>query len=113
MTTAALDAKLWYWQRISAMVLAVCVIVHLGVIVYATRGGLTATELLGRTRGNGLFAAFYVTFVTACAIHVPIGLSAIAREWLGWRRRASFVLAAIIAAIVLALGVRAVYAVTA
>ena len=113
MTAAALDAKLWYWQRISAMALAVCVIVHLGVIVYATRGGLTAAELLGRTRGNGLFAAFYVTFVAACAIHVPIGLATIAREWFGWRRRASLVLAAIIAAIVLALGVRAVYAVTA
>ena len=27
---AIAEAKRWYWQRISAMVLAVCVLVHLG-----------------------------------------------------------------------------------
>jgi fumarate reductase subunit C len=107
-----LDARLWYWQRISAIVLAACVIVHLGVIVYAARGGLSAAELLGRTRGNGLFAAFYVAFVVACAVHAPIGLSAIAREWLSWHRRASFALAGAFGTIILALGLRAVYAVT-
>ena len=75
MTAAALDARLWYLQRISAMVLAVCVIVHVGAIVYATRGGLTAAEPLGGTRGNALFAVFKVAFVAACAIHVPVGLA--------------------------------------
>lgn len=94
------------------MVLAVCVIVHLAVIVYAAHGGLSAAELLGRTRGNGLFAAFYVAFVVACAVHVSIGLAAIAREWLGWRRRASLAFAGASGVIVLTLGLRAVYAVT-
>ena len=46
------QARRWYWQRISAMVLALCVLVHLGVMIYAVRGGLSAAEILGRTRGN-------------------------------------------------------------
>ena len=37
----ATQAKLWYWQRISAMLLAAFVVVHLVTLVYAVRGGLT------------------------------------------------------------------------
>ncbi len=81
------DAKLWYWQRLSAMVLAVCVFVHLGTMIYAVRGGLTAAEILGRTKGNWLWGAFYLVFVLAAAIHVPLGLRAIINEWFGWRGR--------------------------
>ena len=50
------------------------------------RGGLTATAILGRTHGNWGFALFYAVFVIACAVHVPVGLANIAREWLGPRR---------------------------
>ena len=50
-------------QRMSAMVLALCVVVHLGGMIYAVRGGLTAAEILGRTRGNWAFGAFYAVFV--------------------------------------------------
>ena len=111
MTRAVAEAKLWYAQRVSAMVLALCVVVHLGVIVYAARGGLNAAELLGRTRGNLAFALFYVTFVIACAVHVPIGLNAIAREWLGWRDRGASAGAVIFSVVILVLGLRAIYAV--
>ena len=48
--TAALQARLWYWQRVSAMVLALCVVVHLATIVFAVRGGLSAGEILARTK---------------------------------------------------------------
>jgi fumarate reductase subunit C len=60
------------------------VIVHLITIIYATRGGLTGAEILARTRGSTAWLAFYVVFVLAVAVHVPIGLRAIATEWLGW-----------------------------
>ncbi|MBJ7504081.1 MAG: hypothetical protein JHC68_08425, partial [Polynucleobacter sp.] len=63
------QAKLWYLQRISAMVLGICVAIHLAIIFYAIRGGLTAGEILGRTQGNWLFAIFYEIFVLACFIH--------------------------------------------
>ena len=46
------QAKRWYWQRISAMVLALCVLVHLAIMIYAVRGGLSAQEILARTRGE-------------------------------------------------------------
>jgi succinate dehydrogenase subunit C len=111
MTAAATQAKLWYFQRISAMVLALCVVIHLAVIVYASRGGLTAAELLGRTRGNVAFGAFYALFVVACAVHVPIGLKTIAEEWLGWRGRSVAFAAALFGIGLLAMGLRAVYAV--
>ena len=109
--SAAAQAKLWYWQRLSAMVLAVCVIIHLVMIVYASRGGLTAADILARTRGNAPFAAFYLVFVVACAVHVPIGLKAIAVEWLGWRERSASIAAVVIALTLLGMGLRAVYAV--
>jgi fumarate reductase subunit C len=91
----------------------VLVAVHLAVIVYAVRGGLTAEEILGRTRGSIGVAAFYALFVLACAVHVPIGLSAIAREWLGWRQRSADAAALAFAALIAIAGLRAVYAVVA
>jgi succinate dehydrogenase hydrophobic anchor subunit len=59
------QAKRWYWQRISAMVLALFVLVHLAVMVYAVRGGLSAAEILGRTHGSWAFGSFYAVFVIA------------------------------------------------
>ena len=111
--TAIAQARRWYWQRISAMVLALCVLVHLVVIVYAVRGGLSAAEILGRTRGNWGFAAFYSVFVLACAVHVPVGLTNIAREWWGLGERSAVWLARVFAVVLLAAGLRAVYAVVA
>jgi fumarate reductase subunit C len=40
--SARAETRLWIAQRASAVVLAVCVVVHLIVIVYAMRGGLSA-----------------------------------------------------------------------
>jgi len=105
------ETRLWIAQRASAAVLALCVVVHLVVIIYAMRGGLSAAEILGRTRGNVSWAAFYTVFVLAAAVHAPIGLRTIAMEWLGWRGR-SLSIAVHLAVVALAvLGFRAVWAV--
>jgi fumarate reductase subunit C len=80
MNQGVLQAKLWYAQRISAMVLGICVAVHLVIIFYAIRGGLSAQEILGRTQGNVLFAVFYEIFVLACFVHAPIGMANILQE---------------------------------
>ncbi len=111
MNSSMTQARLWYWQRMSAMLLALCVALHLVTLVYAVRGGLTAAEILARTQGNLPFAVFYLVFVAAVAVHAPIGLARIAEEWLGWRGSASMALAGTFAAILLALGLRAVWAV--
>ncbi len=107
------QAKRWYWQRISAMVLALCVLVHLAVMIYAVRGGLSAAEILGRTQGNWGFAAFYTVFVVACVVHVPVGLSNIAVEWWNLGERAALWLSRAFGLLLLVMGLRAVYAVVA
>jgi fumarate reductase subunit C len=66
-------------------VLALCVAVHLATVIFAVQGGLSAAEILGRTRGNTAWLAFYLVFVAAVAVHAPIGLRAIFTEWLKWR----------------------------
>jgi fumarate reductase subunit C len=108
---AIAQARRWYWQRISAMVLALCVLVHLGVMVYAVRGGLTAAEILGRTQGNWAFGTFYAVFVLACAVHVPVGVANIAREWWGLGERAARGLSLALALLLVLMGLRAVVAV--
>ena len=110
-TLAIAQARRWYWQRISAMVLAICVLVHLVVIVYAVRGGLSAAEILGRTRGNWAFGTFYAVFVVASAVHVPVGIANIAREWAGLGERAALWLGRAFALLLLVMGLRAVVAV--
>ena len=79
------ETLLWLAQRASAAILAVCVVVHLGTMIYAIRGGLTAAEILGRVRGSAGWGLFYWVFVVALAIHAPLGLRTVARELSGWR----------------------------
>jgi succinate dehydrogenase subunit C len=105
------SAKLFAAQRLSAFVLAAAVAVHLAIILYAARGGLTAAEILARTHGNVAFLLFYGLFVIAVAIHAPIGLRSILREWTPWRGRSLDVALVLFAALLLALGFRAVFAV--
>jgi fumarate reductase subunit C len=98
-------------QRASAFVLALAVTVHLGTILYAVRGGLTAADILGRTRGNFWFLLIYGMFVIAVAIHAPIGLRNVLREWTRWRHRSLDLALALFAFLLLVLGLRAVLAV--
>ena len=102
------ETLLWMLQRASAAVLALCVMVHLATMVYAIRGGLSAAEILGRTRGSYGWLAFYSLFVLACAVHVPIGLRAVLTEWFKWRSGARDLALAAFAALIAALGMRAV-----
>ncbi len=109
--SARTETRLWIAQRASAAVLALCVVVHLVVIVYAMRGGLSAAELLGRTRGNVGWAAFYTLFVLAAAVHAPIGLRTVLMEWGGSRGRSLAVAVALVGVALAVVGLRAVWAV--
>ena len=110
--SARSETRLWIAQRATAALLALCVLVHLITMTVAVQGGLTASEILGRTRGNVGWAAFYGLFVLAVAIHAPIGLRTVAGEWLQWRGRAADACCVAIGALLLVLGARAVAAVT-
>ena len=74
--------ELWLFvaQRASAMVLAPLVLIHLGTMIYAIQGGLTAAEILGRTQGSGFWATIYGLFVAAAAVHAAIGLRTVLGE---------------------------------
>jgi fumarate reductase subunit C len=102
------EAWLWMIQRASAAVLALCVLAHLATMIFAVRGGLTAAEILGRTRGSIAWAAFYGTFVIAVALHAPIGLRAMFGEWFGWHGRSMEMAMILFAALLGALGFRAI-----
>lgn len=111
MSDVVSQARRWYWQRMSAMVLALCVIGHLAVMVYAVRGGLTGQEILARTRGEWGVALFYGVFVVATAVHVPLGLARIGEEWGGFGPALTRGLMWAAGLLLLVLGLRAVYAV--
>jgi fumarate reductase subunit C len=108
---AVWTARLLLAQRATAAVLAFAVTIHLATIIYAARAGLNAGEILGRTRGNAPFLAFYSLFIIAASIHAPIGLRNIFREWANWRGRSLDLAMIALSLSLLALGFRAALAV--
>ena len=106
--SARTETSLWIAQRLSAAVLALCVVVHLVTMTYAIRGGLSAAEILSRTQGSVGWLAFYTLFVVAVTVHVPIGLRAAFTEWFGWRGRSRDVALVALALALAILGMRAV-----
>jgi fumarate reductase subunit C len=110
-STARFETWLWIAQRASAALLALCVLVHLFTIMYAVRHGLSGAAILGRTRGNHAWLAFYALYVLAIAVHAPIGLRALCQEWLGWRNASLNWFIAAIALALFAFGLRAGWAV--
>lgn len=107
-----LDLRLYMLQRLTAVIMAPLVLIHIAVIIYAIQGGVTADEILGRTRGSLVWALFYGSFVLAVSIHGAIGLRVIVHETLKLRDRALSVLTWAVFLGLLTLGARAVYAVT-
>lgn len=113
MNRQAWQRQAWWMQRLSAMVLACCVVVHLATMIYAVRGGLSASEILQRTQGSWLFGIFYGLFILGCAVHVPIGVTNIAEEWFGIRGLKSILLGQVFTWAILVLGGRALWGVIA
>lgn len=108
MARAPLEARLWLLQRASGTVLAVCVAVHLVTMILAVRGGLTAAEILARTRGSMAWLCFYGVFVAAVAFHAPLGLRSIVGEWTPWRGRSLDMMLMVFAFVLLVAGWRAI-----
>ncbi len=107
------ETRLWFLQRLTALILAPLVIGHLAMIIYAVRGGLSAAEILGRTQGNMGWAAFYGIFVIAVAVHGSIGVRNVLREWAGLKGPVLNRICLGLAAVLVVLGLRAVWAVSA
>ena len=108
-----MEARLFALQRASAVLLAPLVVVHLGLIVYAVRGGLSAAEILARTQGSVGWALFYGLFVLAASVHAPIGVRNVLAEWTRWRGPSLDAAMLVLAGVLMTLGLRAVWAVVA
>ncbi len=106
-----MERRLFVLQRLTALVLAPLVLVHLGLVLVAIRGGLTAAEILARTQGSVGWALFYGLFVVTVAVHAPIGVRNVLREWTGLPRGAVDLLALGFGVLLLGVGLRAVWAV--
>lgn len=106
--------ELWLYvvQRLTAMILAPLVLLHLGVILYAIQGGLTGEEILARTQGSLGWMLVYGLFVLSAGLHGAIGLRGIVREMLGWHGPSLNLAALAFAVGLIWLGLRAVGAVT-
>ena len=106
-----MSLPLYLWQRLTAAVMAPLVLVHVAVIFYASRKGLSAGDILGRTRGSLMWASFYGAFVAAAALHAAIGVRNVLIEWspLGEGRAGMF--STLFGFLLLVLGLRAVVAV--
>jgi fumarate reductase subunit C len=98
-------------QRGTAMLMVPLIITHLALIIWAVQGGLSAEEILSRTRGSIIWASFYGLFVFAAAIHAGIGVQTILREWTPLGRLASANIGHVFILTLWLLGARAVYAV--
>lgn len=107
-----LDLRLYMAQRITALLMAPLVTGHLAVMIYAIQGGLSSSEILGRTQGSLVWFLFYGTFVLAVSVHAAIGLRSIAHEWGKLQGVLLEVFMWLVGLSLFALGARAVWAVT-
>ncbi len=98
-------------QRLTAALMAPLILVHIAVILYASGQGLSAADILGRTRGSLGWGLFYAVFVALAATHGAIGVRAVLSEWTRLDTRVQDAIMWVFGGALLALGARAVYAV--
>jgi fumarate reductase subunit C len=106
-----MNVRRYLWQRATAAIMLPLVLLHVAVIFYATRQGMTAADILARTRGSIVWASVYGVFVVAAAVHVSIGVRNVLTEWSPLRDRGAGIFANVFGLALLVLGLRAVAAV--
>jgi len=106
-----MNVRLYLWQRATAALMVPLVLVHIAVIFYATRKGMTAADIVSRTHGSIVWASYYGLFVAAAAIHASIGVRNVLTEWSPLTDRRAGLLSLLFGLLFAALGARAVFAV--
>jgi fumarate reductase subunit C len=106
-----MNVRLYVWQRATAAIMAPLLLVHLAVIFYASQKGLSAADILARTRGSVAWGLFYGVFVAALAVHAPIGLRTVLIEWTPLPARTCNAVAILFGLLLAVMGFRAVIAV--
>ena len=108
-----MERRLFLLQRLSAMLLLPLVCIHLLLILYAARQGITAEQILARTSGSVFWALSYGLFAFLVAVHAPIGLRNVMFEWLSWPKPIINKISIALFLLFLVLGLRSVAAVIA
>jgi fumarate reductase subunit C len=106
-----MSMRLYLWQRATAALMVPLVLVHIAVIFYATRNGMTAADILSRTHNSIVWASYYGLFVAAASIHASIGVRNVLTEWSPLTDRRAGMLAVAFGMLLAVLGARAVFAV--
>jgi fumarate reductase subunit C len=106
-----MNVRLYLWQRATAALMVPLVLAHIAVIFYATRKGMTAADILSRTRGSVVWASYYGLFVAAASIHASVGVRNVLTEWSPLTDRRAGLFSIIFGLLLAALGARAVFAV--
>ena len=106
-----MNVRLYVWQRATAVLLLPLLLLHLLVIFYASRKGLSAADILARTRGSVAWALYYGVFVAAICVHASIGVRTVLAEWTPLPARAVNPAAILCGVLLAMLGFRSVIAV--
>jgi fumarate reductase subunit C len=106
-----MNVRLYVWQRATAALMVPLVLAHIAVIFYATRKGMTAADILSRTRGSVVWASYYGLFVAAASIHASIGVRNVLTEWSPLTDRRAGLFSIVFGLLLATLGARAVFAV--
>lgn len=106
-----MNVRLYLWQRGTAALMLPLIAIHLAAILYAGTKGLTASDILARTRGSLAWGLFYSTFVVAASVHASIGLRNVLAEWTGMHERTRAIACIAFGLALAVLGMRAVLAV--
>jgi fumarate reductase subunit C len=105
-----MTVRLYVWQRATAALMVPLVLVHIAVIFYATRQGLSAADILSRTHDSLAWAAFYGVFVAAACVHAAIGVRNVLTEWSRLTERSAGFAGAALGLLLAVLGFRAIVA---
>ena len=73
--------RLFLLQRVSAALMVPLIAMHIWLIYYATADGLSAADILSRTRGSLFWGLFYTVFVVLVSVHAAIGLRSVLADW--------------------------------
>jgi fumarate reductase subunit C len=105
-----MNVRLYVWQRATAALMLPLVLIHIAVILYVSRQGMTAGDILSRTHGSIVWASYYGLFVAAASIHASIGVRNVLTEWSPLETRGAEWCAIVLGVVLALLGFHAVVA---
>ena len=103
--------RLYILQRASAALLLPLIGIHIWLIYYATARGISAADILYRTRGSVGWGLYYMAFVLLVSVHAAIGVRGVLADWSRFDEPGLDMAAWLVAILLVTTGLRAVAAV--